>query len=60
MPPTRIGTSPASWQAAISAFAAAVRSEAPYPLPVEDAIHGVAVFEAMIGAAASGSSYAVA
>lgn len=46
--------------AELSAFAAAVRGEAPYPLPVEDAIHGVAVFEAMIGAAASGSSYAVA
>ena len=42
------------------AFAIAVRGAAPYPLPVEDAIHGVAVFEAMIGAAASGSSYAVA
>jgi hypothetical protein len=28
--------------------------------PVEEAIHGVAVFEAMIDAAASGSSYAVA
>jgi predicted dehydrogenase len=46
--------------AELAAFAAAVRGEAPYPLPVEDAIHGVAVFEAMIGAAASGSSYAVA
>ena len=31
-----------------------------YPLPLEDAIHGVAVFEAMIGAAASGSTYRVA
>ena len=46
--------------AELAAFAAAVRGAAPYPLPVEDAIHGVAVFEAMIGAAASGSSYAVA
>ncbi|HEV7265097.1 MAG TPA: Gfo/Idh/MocA family oxidoreductase [Falsiroseomonas sp.] len=46
--------------AELAAFAAAVRGEAPYPLPVEEAIHGVAVFEAMIGAAASGSSYAVA
>lgn len=46
--------------AELAAFAAAVRGAAPYPLPVEEAIHGVAVFEAMIGAAASGSSYAVA
>ncbi|WP_270938518.1 Gfo/Idh/MocA family protein [Falsiroseomonas oryzae] len=46
--------------AELAAFAAAVRGEAPYPLPTDQAIHGVAVFEAMIGAAASGSSYAVA
>lgn len=46
--------------AELAAFAAATSGGAPYPLPVEDAIHGVAVFEAMIGAAASGSSYAVA
>jgi predicted dehydrogenase len=46
--------------AELAAFAAAVRGEAPYPLPVEEAIHGVSVFETMIGAAASGSSYAVA
>ena len=46
--------------AELTAFATAVAGGAPYPLPVEEAIHGVAVFEAMIGAAASGSSYAVA
>jgi predicted dehydrogenase len=46
--------------AELTAFAAAVAGGPAYPLPVEDAIHGVAVFEAMIGAAASGSSYAVA
>jgi predicted dehydrogenase len=46
--------------AELEAFAAAVAGGAPYPLPVEEAIHGVAVFEAMIGAANSGSSYAVA
>ncbi|WP_372617646.1 Gfo/Idh/MocA family protein [Falsiroseomonas sp.] len=46
--------------AELAAFAAAARGEAPYPLPVDEAIHGVAVFEAMIGAATSGSSYAVA
>jgi predicted dehydrogenase len=46
--------------AELAAFASACAGGAPYPLPVEEAIHGVAVFEAMIGAAASGSSYAVA
>lgn len=46
--------------AELAAFAAAVGGGAAYPLPLEDAIHGVAVFEAMIGAAASGSTYAVA
>jgi predicted dehydrogenase len=44
----------------LQAFAVACGGGTPYPLPVEQAIHGVAVFEAMIGAAASGSSYAVA
>ncbi len=45
--------------AELAAFATAIAGGAAYPLPVEDAIHGVAVFEAMIGAATSGSSYAV-
>ena len=45
--------------AELSAFASAVAGGPAYPLPVEDAIHGVAVFEAMIGAATSGSTYAV-
>lgn len=47
-------------RAELMAFAAAVAGGPAYPLPVEDAIHGVAVYEAMIGAAASGSTYAVA
>lgn len=45
--------------AELEAFAAAVAGGPAYPLPVEDAIHGVAVFETMMGAAASGSAYAV-
>jgi predicted dehydrogenase len=45
--------------AELEAFAAAVAGGPAYPLPLEDAIHGVSVFETMIGAAASGSSYAV-
>ena len=46
--------------AELTAFAAAVAGGPAYPLPVEEAIHGVAVYEAMIGAAASGSTYRVA
>jgi predicted dehydrogenase len=46
--------------AELSAFAAAVAGGAAYPLPHDEAIHGVSVFETMIGAAASGSTYAVA
>lgn len=47
-------------RAELAAFATAVAGGAPYPLPPEEAIHGVAVYEAMIGAAASGSTYRVA
>ncbi|MBP0462952.1 Gfo/Idh/MocA family oxidoreductase [Roseomonas sp. PWR1] len=47
-------------RAELAAFAAAVAGGPAYPLPVEQAIHGVAVYEAMIGAAASGSTYRVA
>lgn len=47
-------------RAELAAFARAVAGGPAYPLPVEEAIHGVAVFEAMIGAAASGSTYRVA
>lgn len=46
-------------RAELLAFAAAVAGEAPYPLPVAEAIHGVSVYETMIAAAASGSRYAV-
>jgi predicted dehydrogenase len=46
--------------AELRAFAAAVAGGPAYPLPAEEAIHGVAVYEAMIGAAASGSTYRVA
>ena len=47
-------------RAELAAFAAAVAGGPAYPLPPEEAIHGVAVYEAMIGAAASGSTYRVA
>lgn len=46
-------------RAELIAFAAAAAGGPAYPLPTEDAIHGVSVFEAMIGAAASGGTYAV-
>ncbi|WP_240789838.1 Gfo/Idh/MocA family protein [Roseomonas sp. HF4] len=46
--------------AELAAFAAAVAGGPAYPLPSAEAIHGVAVYEAMIGAAASGSTYRVA
>ncbi|MDO9708316.1 Gfo/Idh/MocA family protein [Paracraurococcus lichenis] len=45
--------------AELAAFAAAAAGGPAYPLPLEQAVHGIAVFEAMIGAAASGSTYAV-
>ena len=41
-------------RAELGAFAAAVAGGPAYPLPVEDAIHGVSVFETMIHANASG------
>ncbi|MBY0338574.1 MAG: Gfo/Idh/MocA family oxidoreductase [Acetobacteraceae bacterium] len=46
-------------RAELEAFAAAVAGGAPYPLPWEEAIHGVSVFETMIFAAESRSTYAV-
>jgi predicted dehydrogenase len=47
-------------RAELMAFAAAVAGGPAYPLPLDQAVHGVAVYEAMIGAAASGSTYRVA
>jgi predicted dehydrogenase len=38
--------------AELEAFAAAIRGEAPYPIPAEEVLHGVAVFEAIIRSAA--------
>jgi predicted dehydrogenase len=46
-------------RAKLEAFARAVAGGPAYPLPAEEAIHGVAVFETMIHAAISGSAYAV-
>jgi predicted dehydrogenase len=56
---TRDFPAPDIERAELEAFAAAAAGGPAYPLPPDEAIHGVAVFEAMIGAAASGSTYAV-
>ena len=40
--------------AELEAFAAAIRGEKPYPIPVEEVLHGVTVFEAIIRSAATG------
>jgi predicted dehydrogenase len=46
-------------RAELDAFAAAITGEAPYPVPVDDAVHGVAVMEAMDLAAAEGGAFKV-
>ena len=66
---SRLPGAPAPWSrdfpktdiehAELQAFAAAAAGVPAYPLPLEEAVHGVSVFETMIGAAASGSRYAV-
>lgn len=38
-------------QLALEAFAAAVEGKAPYPIPAEEILHGVAVFEAIVKSA---------
>jgi predicted dehydrogenase len=39
--------------AELDAFAAAIRGEAPYPIPAEEVLHGVAAFEAIVRSAAT-------
>ena len=39
----------------LEAFAAAVRGDAPFPIPADQIIHGVAVFEAIVKSAATGN-----
>jgi predicted dehydrogenase len=41
-------------KAALEAFAAAIRGDAPFPIPAEQIIHGVAVFEAIVKSAKTG------
>ncbi len=46
-------------RAELEAFATAVASGDPYPLPVDQAIHGIAVLEAVVESAAGGGAAAV-
>lgn len=46
-------------RAELEAFAAAIAGKAPYPLPTADAIHGVAVFEAIVKSAGTNKPVAV-
>jgi len=39
--------------AELDAFAAAIRGEAPYPIPADEVLHGVAAFEAIVRSAAT-------
>jgi predicted dehydrogenase len=43
-------------RAELEAFASAICHEAPYPLPLDQAIHGIAVFEAIAYSASTGRS----
>jgi predicted dehydrogenase len=40
-------------RAELEAFAAAIRGEAPYPIPADEVLHGVAAFEAIVQSAAT-------
>jgi len=46
-------------EAELSAFAAAVRGTAPYPVPLAEVLHGVQVFDAIVRSAAEGRPVAV-
>ena len=41
-------------KAGLEAFAAAIRGDAPFPIPAEQIVHGVAVFEAIVQSAKTG------
>jgi predicted dehydrogenase len=40
--------------AELSAFAAAIRDRTPYPVPADEVLHGVQVFEAIVNSAKAG------
>jgi predicted dehydrogenase len=46
--------------AELNAFARAIREGEPYPIPLEDVLHGMSVFDAIVEAARSNTIIAVA
>jgi predicted dehydrogenase len=46
-------------RAELTAFAEAVRGGKPYPVPLDDVLHGMAVFDALVESAKSGNIVAV-
>jgi predicted dehydrogenase len=46
--------------AELTAFARAIRDGKPYPVPIDDVLHGMAVFDAVVQSAQSGAIVAVA
>jgi predicted dehydrogenase len=46
-------------QAELAAFARAIREKSPYPVPIEDVLHGVAVLDAIVESAQGGTIVAV-
>ncbi len=48
-----------SLRAELNAFARAIRDRSPYPVPIDDLLHGMAVFEALVQSAQSGTMVTV-
>ena len=46
--------------AELTAFARAIREKEPYPVPIEDVLHGMAVLDAIVASAQSGETVTVA
>jgi predicted dehydrogenase len=46
-------------QAELNAFARAIRASKPYPVPIDEVLHGMAVFDAIVRSARSGAIVAV-
>ena len=46
-------------RAELAAFARAIEDGTPYPVPVEDVLHGMAIFDALVASAPDGAVVAV-
>jgi predicted dehydrogenase len=46
-------------KAELTTFAAAIRDKTPYPVPHDEVLHGVEVFEAIVNSAKAGKPVAV-